>query len=259
MKAVTVCVEFDDLLRVTLPRYLGLFESVLVVTSEDDKKTVEYVTWLGHQHPNVDFWRTHTFETGGAQFNKGLALEGAMDQIGREGWICVFDADMMLPEKVVFPELRQCLLYGTRRYELEKKEKWPAYVTSESWKGLPYLTTSHDWPVFSGRVNLGGHFLLFHASDPQLRQRPWFSTNWIHAGGHDSDFVARWPAVGQVLLPFDLLHLGKHEHNWMGRREDRLDGAAISLVKHRGRMMQIMADQRSLRGNYSGEMGKGGE
>jgi hypothetical protein len=253
MKAVTICVEFDDLLRVTLPRYLPLFDEILVVTKEEDRRTQEYVAWMRHQHRNLRCFTTSHFELGGSPFNKGAALEAAMGEIGRDGWIATFDADMMLPEGVVWPELRAGCIYGTRRYHLFDASQWADCIYSSSWRPLPFAITRHAWPRGHGFCTLGGHFLLFHADDPALRERPWFSWRQRFAGGVDSDFVARWPRDRQKRLPFDMLHLGKPETNWAGRVEDRLDSAPIECRRLREQHMDNLRAKRRARGNYSWE------
>jgi hypothetical protein len=251
MKAVTVCVEFDDLLRVTLPRYLRLFDEVLVVTREEDARTQELVAWERTRGENVRAFVTNAFELGGSPFNKGAALEAAMDEVGRKGWICTFDADMMLPEGVSLPELRPGCLYGARRRQLPKGVAWRDYEYSASWVDLPLLATHHPWK--GGFCTLGGHFLLFHANDAALADRPWFTRDQKYAGGYDSDFVACWRPEAQGLLPLEMLHLGTPETNWAGRVDDRLDEAPIPCREARQRQMEQLFALRRERGNYSGE------
>lgn len=212
LRAVTVCVDYDDILRLTLPRTTREVDQLTVVTSYEDTKTFRYCCGLD----NVSVFRTDAFYRGGARFNKGLALEEAFDFMGREGWMLVLDADIYLPEglKGRLPHLMVGRLYSPFRRILADPRKLP---------------TLKDWNSLPRRVDLGlyGYFQLFNASDPALVRRPWYGVNWTHAGGCDKEFQERWAHHNKIRPPFDVLHLGLPDENWFGRSSARLDGIPV--------------------------------
>ena len=239
MNGLVVCVNFWDLLAITLPRNARFFDEVLVVTTPDDYRTQSVV---GAGPPNVNVYCTDVFTKNGATFNKGAAVEEGLDVLGREGWLCLFDADIVIPsvgsvtirstgsvpwksggtwpiqidsmddiaEEYLTPEF----LYAPRRRNLLDPRQWQKYIDPESWTSLPY----------SPDFEFGGYFHLFHASDPALGPPPWYATNWRHAGGYDSDFIMHWPREKHLHLPFEVLHLGEDGKNWWGRVAPYLDG-----------------------------------
>ncbi len=218
IRAITVCVNYDDLLRVTLPTVLPHVEKAVVVTSPQDVKTQEYVAGF----PNAALHVTDAFYRNGAKFNKGLALEEGFDALGRESWILVLDADIVVP-----PDLRQQVerlkpkvgfLYNPPRRILADPKDWWRWTNHKKWGQLP------------GRKEDKGHygyFQLFNAADPYLRTRPWYETHWTHAGQCDDKFQHRWPLANKVKPAFEVLHLGRCDENWFGRTTERMDGAAV--------------------------------
>jgi len=209
MKAITVCVNYDDLLAITLPRNAAHFEEVMVVTSPEDHKT-RRVVW---EVQNAFCYVTNAFTLHGASFNKGYALELAFDVLGRNGWIAVIDADTLLPDDMHIHNLQPTCLYSAPRRILRDPKQWsPAF----DWSSAPIL------PV---RPNLfPGYFHLFHAFDPALQPLPWYDVTLAHAGGGDGFFQSRWPKERKVWLPFEVLHLGVCDCNWYGRTTQRLSG-----------------------------------
>jgi hypothetical protein len=87
MIGLTVCVDYGDLLAVTLPRNARGFERVVVATTEADRATLDIVADV----PNAVAFTTDAFTRDGATFNKGLAIEEAIEFFGREslGWLCL--------------------------------------------------------------------------------------------------------------------------------------------------------------------------
>jgi len=129
MNAICVCVEYEDLLAITLPRALRHFQRVLVVTSHADAATGGVVA----ANPPAEIFRTSAFTRGGAAFNKGAAIEEGLDQLGRRGWICLLDADIVLPEQIDWRLLRVGFLHVPWRRILEDPR---GYSPELDWSGL---------------------------------------------------------------------------------------------------------------------------
>lgn len=231
MKGLTVCVEYDDLLAITLPRAARHFEQILVVSSPDDLATAHLVARI----PEATLFQTDAFYRYGASFNKGLAVEEGFEVLGREGWICVFDADVLMPAEMDLRGIKPGYLYSPRRRICAHLTEWNAEI---------------DWTVYPqfGDCEHAGYFQLFHAEDPVLQTRPWYGTHWVHAGGCDSDFQAKWPSAQRIWLPFHVLHIGPVAENWMGRCTSRIDGRPPDQAGQRREAMRRMHEARKLHG-----------
>ncbi|OHB83796.1 MAG: hypothetical protein A2V98_19855 [Planctomycetes bacterium RBG_16_64_12] len=208
MNGIVVSVEYDDLLAITLPRNATHFERILVVTSPADEATQDLVS----RTSNAEVHTTDAFYRHGAAFNKGLALEEGFEVLGRDGWLVVWDADIVMPQPMDLEAIEVGNLYSPHRRMCRNLAEWQGQI---HWK---------KWPIQGDREH-AGYFQLFHGQDPVLRQRPWYGTDWRHAGGCDSDFQAKWPNQRRRRLSFEVLHLGVEHVNWHGRSGPRVDGS----------------------------------
>lgn len=205
IRAITVCVGYDDLLAITLPRNLRHLREILIVTTPEDTATQQ----LAGEHPGARLHVTDAFHRDGGPFNKGAALEEAFDRLGRRGWVLILDADTLLPfsglgEMVIRPGF----LYSPYRRLLRDPSR---FRDDLDWSKLP-LKTSRIW---------AGYFQLFHCSDPVLVERPWYPS-MPTAGGCDGVFQSRWPGTRRIRPDLEVLHLGPHGRNWSGRVTPRI-------------------------------------
>lgn len=238
MNAVIVCVEYDDLLCVTLPTIRPHFERVVVVTTASDTGTQQVCREGG-----AECYETNAFFRNGAEFNKGAAINEGFDVLGRKGWLAVVDADIVFPSTVrkFTGSLEPGKLYVPRRRLCNHPAEYHGQL---DWSG---------WPVVPER-EYAGYCQIFHASDPVLRQSPWYSTRWRHAGGCDSDFQARWKPANRARLSFEVLHLGPLGQNWYGRHTDRIDGKATAKRMERRLAMATMREERLRTKTWRGEL-----
>jgi len=219
MKAIICCVEYDDFLTITLKRNIDLFDKVLVVTSFEDVATQDLVA---SYYPKCQLHITDAFYNNDALFNKGAAMEEGFDILGRDGWIAILDADIILPKdfKKYYEQLYFPFLYVPYR------------------KMLYDPTNYHDaldWNELGDKLEyeFAGYCQIFNGYDPVLEQRPWYSDEFTHAGGCDSLFQAKW-SIGRRIRPdWRVLHLGPADRNWCGRCTDRLDGKSIDNDTYR--------------------------
>jgi hypothetical protein len=223
VRGLTVCVEYDDLLAITLPRNIQHLEECLVVTSTKDKRTQA----LAESIPRVRVHATDAFYRNGAKFNKGAAIEEAFDVLGREGWILIWDSDILFPFHVPHFRRESGCLYTARRRILEDYSQWQSHLVD--WFRLPLRPDSNQFY---------GYFQLFHATDPVLEKRPWYGVAHTHAGGGDNYFQKRWPKSRKIRPPFEVLHLGPCDANWFGRATPRLDGQQTAEANERQRIME---------------------
>lgn len=237
VKGIVVCVEYDDLLAITLPRNARHLTEIVVVTSPTDRRTQEVVRSV----PSARCFITDSFYRDGARFNKGAALEQGFDALGRDGWTLIWDADVLFPDVMPFTNLDPAKLYGARRRILENPGEWSPKFTS--WNRLP-LSRETGWP---------GFFQLFHGSCARIASRPWYDTTFVHAGGGDAYFQSRWPHDAKGYLPIEVLHLGPRDANWFGRASARTDGAEVGEVVERSEEMERLLAAHGWGGRTRGE------
>jgi hypothetical protein len=239
MNALTVCVNYHDYLALTLPLNRRHFRRFLVVTSPEDNQTAHLAAqW------NCDLHVTDAFTRGGADFNKWLALEEGLDVLGRQGVLCLLDADTVLPPElrvehhshgVTLNEtavLRGMLLTPLRHMMLDATKPIPPY---------------NEWDQYKLHGNQGewaGYCQIFHADDPVLGDPPWHETNWRHAGGADSLFQRKWPRDRKIRPHWKVLHLGPAGTNWCGRRSPYLEGGTPEQAAERRQQMELYMRQR---------------
>ena len=229
MRAYLVCVDYWDLLAVTLPYNRRLFTEVVIVTTRQDMDRTLAQDAVYRNGAEVVL--TDLFYAGGANFNKWAALEHALDVKGRGGWLCLMDADILWPAKVEvteeteesvtlgYPELPTKVNKGSlctplRRMFDTLEHPIPA---ERSWFRLPLHRNVNEW---------AGYSQVFHGADPSLGTPPWHATDWRHAGGADSYFQAKWPRPLKIRPKFEVLHLGAAGVNWCGRVTKYLDGTS---------------------------------
>lgn len=226
-QAVLVSVEYDDLLAITLHRNCHHFRRIIVVTAPQDKRTPRVVAKV----PNAELLVTDVFYQGDVSFNKGAALELGLEQTGRQGWIVVMDADIVLPSAIPDFAYDEQKLHGPRRRMLREIE---------------LFNSEYDWtqsPVFPDQ-EFAGYFQLFNSNSISLRKKPWYSSKWRHAGGCDSDFHRKWTDATRVRLEFQVLHLGLEGHNWCGRSTQRTDGTVPEESADRRRQLHEFITRR---------------
>lgn len=241
LKGVTVCVDFDDILEITLPYNQRHYQRFVVVTSTADERTQKLCRRL-----HVECLVTDVFYENGAAFNKWAALELGLDAIGRSGWINVIDADIMIPRhtREFTPEIGK--LYTPLR------RNFTTWLT-ESVPNEPY------WRRFR-MVNLreehAGYFHLFHADSPQCRELPWYSTQFKWAGTADTLFQRRFQERDKLRPKFEVLHIGETFQNWAGRVQPRIDGEEVPQSEaNKGKFNAFMNQRRINRfdDRYKGE------
>ena len=204
IRGLVVSVNYGDLLRLTLIRNMRHLVECVVVSSPADRETAQVVADV----PGARLYLSDVYQRYGAKFNKGALIEEGMTALGREGWLLLWDADIILPDRLeFFQHMDHETLYNAPRRILEDPNRWhPGLSFSEG-----YETPDPGHP---------GYFQLFHAGANHLRKRPWYNTTYSHAGGSDSRFEELFSK--KIKLPFEVLHLGPRDTNWHGRISKRV-------------------------------------
>ena len=238
MDCFTVCVDYWDYLDTTLTRMAQWFDRITIVTNKADKhKPNVEKAWRDKGEPIIEKFRTDVFYANGAAFNKGAALEKALAAVNLVGWICVMDADILLPDvwerDDAMASMEPGNIYSPTRRDLPPG----AHHMDKMWWS--------EWPLGDDSVTkCPGFMQIFHASDPILANHPWYPSHWMHGGGCDSDFCEKWPKSRQKRLEFDVLHLGEPRKNWCGRVTAYADG---TLPPHAAKNAQTYDTMMQLR------------
>lgn len=230
IRGIVCCVNYDDLLAITLHQNARHLTDILVVTHPDDHRTKNVVAAV----PSARVFQTDAFYRYGARFNKGLAMEEAFEAFGRKGWILIFDADTLFPSVLELPKLDRNCLYGAPRLILNDPRQWS-----------PSFDWRHARPTLDRAFP--GYFQLFHASCPIIESLPWYDTTFAHAGGCDGYFESRWPEAQKIRLSTPVLHLGPRDTNWMGRASPRVDGAPVEHASENKQKMEDFLDYKGWR------------
>lgn len=244
MHAIAVSVNYTDMLAVTLPYNRHHFNQFTIVTSPTDAPNLKEIA----RKNDARIVSTDLFYADGATFNKWRALEWALDVIGRTGWLCLMDADVLWPKDA---NLCTCPCHsggmihfssccepghGLSRGKLYTplRRMWvsaphnplPIRSTDMMLGGIRVPGEEHwkEFPVHRNTAEWAGYSQIFHAEDPVLGPAPWHEIDWKHAGGADSFFQMKWPRDRKVRPPFEVLHLGPAGENWFGRATRYLDG-----------------------------------
>lgn len=237
MRAITVCVEYGDLLALTLPHNRHHFESVMVVTTPTDEETIE----VAHRN-QAQVFLTNAFYDDGALFNKWKALEKGLSEFGRKGLLAIIDADIMWPSNVPGTGYQFGNLYSPHRV-MWAHPNIP--VPPEDQWGGSMAMGDREW---------AGYTQIFWATDPHLPDSPpWHETDWIHAGGADSAFQNLWPARHKIRPDWKVLHLGLPMRNWAGRTTQRIDGEQPPQARDRALAFREILHQRAVTGGYGAE------
>jgi len=207
LEGIIVCKNYSDYLATTLPLNKKHFDKLVVVTTEEDKKTQEVCT-----ANSVEFVFSNRFLLNGP-FNMGAATNDGFKALSKTDWILRLDADIVLPdsfgETIKKKALNNQCFYGTSRMVCETTEEYNDYIKTKKCK-------KHE-TEFAG----SGFFQLFKASAWVLKNRPeWYSNSFPSAGGVDLEFRDLWKNYGLVKnLDLPVVHLGRTGVNWGGRTD----------------------------------------
>lgn len=224
IEAVTTCVGFDDYLDVALSYNHSHLDTLIVVTSHDDKLT--HAVCRKHGCTCV---QTDLFKKDGRNFNKGAAINAGFSYFRYFGWRLHLDVDILLPDnfnRLLFNHhaLDKSSIYGADRVdvvgldalaELHKPQhKYSCLVQS----GSPIQSGARYVDPLYGYVPIG-YFQLWHAS--AQKSYPYSLGTAAH---DDVMFAALWPQTRRQLLPGVICyHLCSKEpvwgEQWEGKRK----------------------------------------
>lgn len=237
MLGITVCVHYSDYLKLTLPINAIHFEATIVLSSFVDNATVVAMNKMDIS--NLHLLRTDRFYRQQAYFNKGAAIDYALQNVSKfskNTEICLFDADVVIPANAKLEIKDRNCLYTPKR-------RMCSYVPTDSYYKSQVLYNSEAWDYpYHEEEEHAGYFQMFDLTADCLKDKDLYPTQWIHAGGCDTEFQNRF--VCKQRPDFDVLHLGPERQNWCGRVTAYLDGSVNPMaIQHAKSLEKLLNDR----------------
>lgn len=208
IRGLTVCVDYADLFAVGAPQWAAGLDSWIIVTTPEDEATRSVCRRLG-----LTVIETTAFYRDGAVFNKGLAMSEAYALSHWQDWWLFLDADLVPQPDWRTPVVAAQPVVGTL-YGCPRRLETGAYYREGE---------------------LAGYFQLFHTFDRNAQRHPLLDCSWVHAGGYDSEFQARWQDRRVWIPGLEVTHLGEPGRNWWRRgNAARMDEMLRDRRQHGG-------------------------
>ncbi len=190
---IIVSVNYNDYLLLSLINNRKIFNNITVVTVDSDKLCQNICKNLG-----VNCIISERIYENGAKFNKGKAINDAINSLENPDLILLLDADIIVKDKIELSELSDDVLYTSDRIIYKNYESF----ISET----EYLE----------EVDKGfGFFQLFCYNNPVINKYCVFPESSDTAEGSDIEFKDKFllkRSIGKKII-----HLGETRENWKGR------------------------------------------
>jgi hypothetical protein len=228
LEAVTVSVGFDDLLDITLRMNMVHLDTMIVVTTAEDRKTRMVARKYGALCIQTDL-----FTKNGRKFNKGAAINAGFGYFQYRGWRLHLDSDIALPDnfrRVLFnhTSLDKDKLYGADRVNVVGK----AAIDSIRYNRVSPQFHNSFLVDTAQSHNMGSRFVsMLHGYLPLGYFQMWNARTQqpypysLGSAAHDDIlFSALYAESQRALLPTTLVyHLcpkaSKMGENWDGNRK----------------------------------------
>lgn len=209
LECIMVCVNYADFLEHTLPINKNKFDSINIVTVEEDYNTINVANRF-----DVNVIVTERLYENGAKFNKAKALNDGINRLKKD-WVLITDADMVIETDFNnrLDQLDKNCLYGVPRLMCPNYDAWSKYqITGKR----------RRWKRQGRRKNIGaGFFQLVNGNSTRLAgTSTWYDERCTHAGRSDKRFLHSYPAH-DILPDVVAIHLESEPAqmgaNWNGR------------------------------------------
>ena len=195
--AITVCVNYDDILAHVFEQNAQFFSKWFIITSPEDTKTINFIEKRGLA--NVKLLIFNEFYINNKKFNKGGALLFAQQYIESNyssANILILDGDIHLPDNFTdkLPKtLENDTIYGCGR--------------TDYWTIQDFITETNPHP--KKKPDFQGYFQLYKQDKKYL-----YSTSY-NCSRCDDVFKDKFGT--KIFLDICVKHLGKNGPNWNGR------------------------------------------
>jgi hypothetical protein len=227
LEAVTVCIDYADILKETIVANKGQFDKWVVVTSPGDKETQQLCKYHHVQCIVYD-----GFYDGDGKINKARGINAGLNHLTKKGWVLHIDADIVLPthtrgilEKLY---LEGDCVYGCDRLMVQSYEEWAEFQYKPKPVHENYIFTHLTaFPVgvrvnqYMGEgYNVIGFFQLWNPSQSGVQTYP------EHISGFDRTDVLFQklfkPGKRRFMPEIVTIHLDSEQAdmgaNWKGRK-----------------------------------------
>lgn len=197
--AITICVNYSDILKHMLKQNSQFFKVWYIVTSQEDTLTQTLIQEFNLD--NVKILIYDDFYKNNSKFNKGGALEFAqkyIDENHKDTNILILDADIYLPDHFMksLPEkLEENTLYGV-------KERW-------DYPKLEDFIENKNAHKYTHGGNFVGFFQLYNQSCSYKYE------NSYNASSCDLSFLSKFHEKKHIEV--SVRHMGEECVNWDGR------------------------------------------
>lgn len=207
---VTVCVDYDDFLSVTVPTWKRFTNSITVITTPEDKKAQDLC-----EKESLKCVLSSGIHKDGLEFNKNVMLNDGLRTLDNPEWIWLLDGDIYLERfpDIDFNSLDKERIHQARRRMFEYYNQWKeAFANKETYDKIRIIY--YCW----------GYFQLFHTSASAIKNSKCGifydekATDEISKHG-DREFQRRF--VRQSIFEECVDHLGLPRVNWFGRKTKR--------------------------------------
>ena len=201
MLAVTVSVNYSDILELILPQNGRFFESWIIITTPEDEKTHKVVANSGLKNIELMYF---DFKKGGHKFNKGGAIRMCQQTLASRkynGDVLVLDSDIYLPNE--FDKILASI--GVVNDVLYTPKLRHDFYSHEN-----FLRNRID-KVYH-RSHLSDGFFHLYKFQPHL-----LYNNSDSAAKCDEEFVKLFRR-GQKIECLTVAHFGRDGVNWDGRK-----------------------------------------
>lgn len=240
IEAVSICVQYSDILRAVAPHNRRLLDRWVVVTTPQDEETRTVCT----RH-SIEIVLCDEFKRNGDDFNKGRAINAGLRQLQGKGLLLHMDADICLPLDMAAcledADLQPGNIYGCHRLCVPYSA-WPAACKQGLYSRFNgWLTEFRDRPqgCYVGGVPAGlgngytpiGFFQLWFGQETLSwgSARKWYPMAHGGAARTDTQFSSLWDRRNRILIPELLVFHLEHDeakngmgHNWSGRTTPKL-------------------------------------
>lgn len=200
MIAITVSVNYSDILNLILAQNQKFFEKWIIITSLDDTATIKLIKESGFNNIDLVYFN---FKIGKNQFNKGGAIKTVQSTIKEGETILILDSDIYLPDN--FLETLPKNIERDTIYGVNQRLDYHTYKN--------YLSKKCDYKFIDATRKYRhwvGFFQLYCASE-----------KYIYRDSEDcskSDITFMHSFLNRIIIKdLTVTHFGKNGVNWKGR------------------------------------------
>lgn len=223
LSLLIVSVNYSDYLKESLLHNIFLFDTIYIVTSPKDTKTVKLVnSYKKKVKTNIRLIVTDIFYKNNKVFNKGGAINYALSKVKKNGWIIIGDSDIIYPPNIqdITKKNNKHNIYGLYRYIVDKPSDLPDALHSFNNKiqYYKYLKIAQKERGKIGITYVLGYCQLFNFDSKYLKDKELIYPDSNSCKHVDVEFARMtFPYKRRRLLNEYCLHLGSTEVNWYGR------------------------------------------